>query len=339
MSLLGLGFTLNRTVFLSAQERALKVFDSDANTETMKAFVAFVSEYGRSYADHQETAMRYQNYLANMEQIRKYQEHEFHLPYRLSVQNQFADLSPAEFVALMGNGTSVPQSVMRPEESFFKQEAVPILDKVEGEIPADKNWVEEGLVGASSQDTSAYGYSWAFSATAALEALAAINGQANLTMSAQQLIDCDTSNNGWAYKGFAYASKYGMMADYPFTGRQGECLYDESKPAFKNTDMVQERYVSNERLKSLVARQPVTTGLVVTSNFRLYKSGVMTEELLQCSNAKNEINHSVTLVGYGKTDKKDVASTFCTEYWLARSNFGAAWGEQGLFKLCMDGAG
>jgi hypothetical protein len=51
VSLLGLGFTLNRTVFLSADERALKVFNSDADTETMKAFVGFVSQYERSYAD------------------------------------------------------------------------------------------------------------------------------------------------------------------------------------------------------------------------------------------------------------------------------------------------
>lgn len=72
---------------------------------------------------------------------------------------------------------------MRPEATFFKEEHVPILDKVEGETPASMNWLEQGVVPAS-QDTSAYGYSWAFSATAALEALAAINGQANLTMSA-----------------------------------------------------------------------------------------------------------------------------------------------------------
>lgn len=170
-------------MFLSAQDRALKVFDSDADTETMKAFVAFVSQHGKTYADRQETATRYSNYLANKEQVRKTKEHEFHLPYRLDFENQFADLSAAEFLALVGNGTSVPQSVMRPEATFFKEEHVPILDKVEGETPASMNWLEQGVVPAS-QDTSAYGYSWAFSATAALEALAAINGQANLTMSA-----------------------------------------------------------------------------------------------------------------------------------------------------------
>ena len=73
-----------------------------------------------------------------------------------------------------------------------------------------------------------------------MEALAAINGHVSPAFSAQQMIDCDTANNGWAYKGFAYASKYGLMSesDYPFTGKQGECLYDETKASFKNTGMV-----------------------------------------------------------------------------------------------------
>jgi len=94
------------------------------------------------------------------------------------------------------------------------------LDKVEGEIPASKNWVEEGFVSAP-QDKSSFASSWAFSTVAAMEALAAINGQTSPAFSAQQLLDCDTANNGWAYKGFAYASKYGLMSesDYPFTGK------------------------------------------------------------------------------------------------------------------------
>jgi phosphoribosylcarboxyaminoimidazole (NCAIR) mutase len=41
---------------MSAEERALKVFDSDADTEIMKAYVNFISEMGRSYKDRAETA-------------------------------------------------------------------------------------------------------------------------------------------------------------------------------------------------------------------------------------------------------------------------------------------
>lgn len=189
--------------------------------------------------------------------------------------------------------------------------------------------------------------SWAFSTVASLEALAAINGNMEKTeLSVQQLIDCDLANNGcqggWSYKGFAYTSKYGLMpkSEYGFSGKQGECMYDESKvSAFKNTGMVQERYISNEKLKSIVAQQPVTAGMVVTENFRMYHGGIMTEEFLKCSDAAKEINHAVTIVGFGKTEKGTIESSWCEDYWIARNSFGSQWGEQGFFKLCADKAG
>lgn len=116
-------------------------------------------------------------------------------------------------------------------------------------------------------------------------------------------------------------------------------MFDESKVAFKNTGMVQERYLSNERLKTLVAKQPVSSGIVVTEGFRTYKEGILTEEFLGCSEESKSINHAVTIVGYGKSDTKTVASTWCKDYWIVRNSWGANWGEQGFFKLCMDNAG
>ena len=76
----------------------------------------------------------------------------------------------------------------------------------------------------------------------------------------QQLIDCDFTNSGnehgYMFKAFAYAAKYGLQtaADYPFTGIQGECLYNPDKVAFKPLGMTQEQSLSNEKLKALVAK-------------------------------------------------------------------------------------
>lgn len=94
-----------------------------------------------------------------------------------------------------------------------------------------------------------------------MEGLAALGQKKVVELSSQQLIDCDNvgnngCNGGWSYKAFAYAAKHGLMSrsDYPLTGQQGQCLFDESKVAFKNTDMVQERLLSNEKLKSVVSK-------------------------------------------------------------------------------------
>ena len=68
-----------------------------------------------------------------------------------------------------------------------------------------------------------------------------------------------------------------------------------------------------------------------------YSSGVVTERFLHCSNARNEVNHGVTLVGYGKVEHEQTRG-HCKEYWIIRNSWGRNWGEKGFFKLCSDGA-
>ena len=80
-------------------------------------------------------------------------------------------------------------------------------------------------------------------------------------------------------------------------------------------------------MKAIVSKQPFTAGIVVTEKFRSYKSGVVSEDSLKCSDASKKINHSVTVVGYGKTESTHVSHSWCSEYWIARNNWGSTWGE------------
>jgi len=81
----------------------------------------------------------------------------------------------------------------------LRKEYVPLFDKIEGELPESKNWFEEGFVGTPMDQFSAgqCASAWAFSTVSTLQAGAAINGGFDKTeLSVQQLIDCDTANNG-----------------------------------------------------------------------------------------------------------------------------------------------
>ena len=51
-----------------------------------------------------------------------------------------------------------------------------------------------------------------------------------------------------------------------------------------------------------------------------------------CSNPdKREVNHAITIVGYGISDRKG-----CSEYWLVKNSWGTNWGHDGHFKFCAD---
>ncbi len=69
-------------------------------------------------------------------------------------------------------------------------------------------------------------------------------------------------------------------ADYKYTGRVSECKYDSEKTVFKNLGMVQEANLSNDKLKALVSKQPISAGIWSNENFRFYKEGILTEEFL-----------------------------------------------------------
>lgn len=70
-----------------------------------------------------------------------------------------------------------------------------------------------------------------------------------------------------------------------------------------------------------------------------YRDGILTEDYLHCSAGRNEVNHGVTLVGYGKVKPGERVRGKCKEYWIIRNSWGADWGENGTFRICMDSPG
>jgi hypothetical protein len=74
------------------------------------------------------------------------------------------------------------------------------------------------------------------------------------------------------------------------------------KTTIKNDDKKEEDSISIQRMKELVSQQPL--GIAMHSNpacLMKYHSGVIREEDCHCSNADTaQVNHAVTLVGYGK---------------------------------------
>jgi hypothetical protein len=64
----------------------------------MKAFVNFITESGRTYKDKIETARRYRIFKSNYNKNAKQIEHQAHLPYHVTLNNQYADMTNEEFL-------------------------------------------------------------------------------------------------------------------------------------------------------------------------------------------------------------------------------------------------
>ena len=195
------------------------------------------------------------------------------------------------------------------------------------------------------QDQGRCGSCWAFTTAATMEGAYAIRHNTQPErLSVQYLIDCDNVNQGcsggWMLDAYNFTANRGLVkeSDYPnkYLMRKDSCRDDKNKPRIKNDHMKEEDSITTQRLKELVASQPL--GLAMHSNLNCmmgYHSGVLSEKDCRCSfdGPSTQVNHAVTLVGYGKNTQNNQEE--CPEYWKIRNSWGPSWGEEGYFKLCI----
>jgi len=148
------------------------------------------------------------------------------------------------------------------------------------------------------------------------------------------------------WQAYNYTKYHGIALKnvYPraYANKQMKCVYDPNTMSYfkpTNMGMIERDRNVNAVLKRLVSQHPIAIAMYAAGMMSKYKSGVMTEDFLKCSSAANEVNHGITLVGYGKVQRNDRVRGHCREYWIIRNSWGPSWGEQGTFRLCMDGVG
>lgn len=151
------------------------------------------------------------------------------------------------------------------------------------------------------------------------------------------------------YEGFQYISEKGIVLqkdyEHSYNAKKNSCAISdhelEEKVHIKGIGYVENDGRTNQELKELLQVQPISVAVKIASRMSGYKSGVFTEEYLNCSDTSKEVDHGVLLVGYGKVDKEGPVHQVgqCDEYWIVRNSWGDRWGHDGFFKICMDGVG
>ena len=127
---------------------------------------------------------------------------------------------------------------------------------------------------------------------------------------------------------FAYIQRSeGLVTEdmYPYQGIQGQCQLTSDGSAVKINGFQTLPKNDEDALKQAVSRQPVSVGIDGSGyEFLNYRVGVFDEI---CGNSLSELNHAVTIIGYG-TD-----TTTRKDYWLVKNSWGETWGEKGYLRI------
>ncbi|XP_043726341.1 vignain-like [Telopea speciosissima] len=272
--------------------------------------------------DLSEKQRRFNVFKENVKNI-----HEFNKkdePYKLKL-NKFGDMTNHEFKSTYAGSKVRHHSMMRGASrgtSGFMYENVE-------SVPTSIDWRTKGAV-TPIKDQGQCGSCWAFSTVVGVEGINQIKTKKLVSLSEQQLVDCDTTVNQGCNGGLMdYAYDYvktngGLTTEqgYPYTAQDGTCDLQKSSAPVVTINGHQDVPANNENaLMQAVANQPVSVAIEASGfAFQFYSEGVFT------GSCGTELDHGVGVVGYG-------TALDGTKYWIVKNSWGSSWGEKGYIRM------
>ncbi len=200
-------------------------------------------------------------------------------------------------------------------------------------LPDEVDWVKNGAV-TPVKNQGKCGSCWAFSATGSIEGAMFVKRGLLVSLSEQNLIDCDHKEKGCqgglmetAFKFDESAKGICSEADYPYIAKDDEqcmtnCTKVEGSTVHDYLDIDEK---DKHGLLASLALQPTSIAMAAGGlGFQFYKAGVFSEK--SCGE-DGRVDHGVLAVGYGTDDKSG------KKYFNVKNSWGTNWGENGFFRL------
>ncbi|KAK4733523.1 hypothetical protein R3W88_007784 [Solanum pinnatisectum] len=288
--------------------------NNNTDEEVKGIYEIWLAEHGKIYNGVGEKGKRFEIFKDNLRFIEEHNNSK-NQTYVLGL-NRFADLTNEEYRTMfLGTKSDARRRVVKSKNASHRY-----VFRATDHVPESVDWRKKGAV-APIKDQGSCGSCWAFSTVAAVEGINQIATGEMITLSEQELVDCDTMYNDGCNGG---------LMDYAF---------NLSFPMVKNAKVVSiddyEDVAANEKaLEKAVAHQPISVAIEASGRaFQLYSS-VNIHKLFIILNFSNciftgkcgtQLDHGVVVVGYGTENGVD--------YWVVRNSWGTNWGEDGYIKM------
>jgi len=307
---------------LSSQEskKSLRVLQKHSN------FKSFVKRFDKSYSDKGEYKRRYKVFKQNMKRVQFLRETE-----RGTGQygvTEFADMSEHEFKTHKLGLLKQAGGLLKDLPDW------PEADIPDVKLPVEFDWRKLGAV-TPVKNQGMCGSCWAFSVTGNVEGQWKIRRGKLLSLSEQELVDCDKYDNGCngglptnAYEAIIELGGLELEDDYTYDGEDEKCHFNKTMVRAVVSGGVTMPTNETQMAQWLLKNGPISIGINANA-MQFYYGGISHPWRFLCN--PQSLDHGVLIVGFGihhyPLFRRDLP------FWIVKNSWGPGWGEQGYYRV------
>lgn len=277
---------------LRGKNYSQKMLEQSTYLKNERLFSEFTTKYNKTYSTGFERKNRFKIFQQNMLMVQELQRNE--QGTAIYGPTMFADLTTEEFrEKYLG---------LRPELRVDNEIPIPMAEIPNIAIPDSYDWRDYNAV-TPVKNQGQCGSCWAFSVTGNVEGQYALRHGSLLSFSEQELVDCDTLDEGCngglpdnAYRAIEKLGGLELESDYPYEAEGETCHFNKTEVRVKVVSAVNITSNETQMAQWLVQNGPISIGINANA-MQFYVGGVSHPFKFLCN--PSNLDHGVLIVGYG----------------------------------------